>query len=365
MARKPRSAPSQSPSPDSGSLPAYLALFYTGLILYVSLHPLSGWRDTGLSPLAFLEADWPRYWTVFDLVVNLGAYVPLGLLLTLAFHRLPTRWLPALLAALLCAGLSFSVEVIQNWLPARVPSNLDLVTNSLGGLIGALLGAVFGPAWFGRLHAWQGQMVAPLPQVELGVTLLALWLLTQLSPETLLFGTGNLRNLLGLPAGLPFEAPLFQRFETALVMVQALGIGLFARSIFAGPALPGWAAFVPAGVWLGAALVVRMAAHAALVGPSEALTWLTPGAQDGLTWGCMVLLPVLWLPEGLRLPLAAFLIMSGAALANLMPDNPYSQAALWAWRQGHFLNFNGLTRVVAGFWPFLAVPYLVWASRRR
>ena len=62
--------------------PLYLALAYAGLIVYASLHPFYGWRDLGVSPFAFLDAAWPRYWTVFDLVTNVIAYLPLGFLLT-------------------------------------------------------------------------------------------------------------------------------------------------------------------------------------------------------------------------------------------------------------------------------------------
>ena len=46
------------------------------------------------------------------------------------------------------------------------------------------------------------------------------------------------------------------------------------------------------------------------------------------------------------------------------PPNPYSAAALAAWRQGHFLNFNGLTRWIATLWPFLTLPFLLLTTRR-
>ena len=49
---------------------------------------------------------------------------------------------------------------------------------------------------------------------------------------------------------------------------------------------------------------------------------------------------------------------------NLAPPNPYSAAALAAWRQGHFLNFNGLTRLIATLWPFLTLPFLMLSARR-
>ena len=60
-------------------LARYLALAWLGLVIYGSLHPFSGWRDTGISPFAFLEGAWPRYWTTFDLATNVAVYMPLGL----------------------------------------------------------------------------------------------------------------------------------------------------------------------------------------------------------------------------------------------------------------------------------------------
>ena len=70
-------------------LSRYLALAWCGLVVYGTLHPFSGWRDTGISPFAFLEGGWPRYWTVFDVAANVAVYLPLGFFLTLALRELP------------------------------------------------------------------------------------------------------------------------------------------------------------------------------------------------------------------------------------------------------------------------------------
>ena len=58
------------------------------------------------------------------------------------------------------------------------------------------------------------------------------------------------------------------------------------------------------------------------------------------------------------------LLMAATVLVNLMPTNPYSVTALTVWRQGHFLNFNGLTRLIAALWPYLTLTFLVWADRQ-
>ena len=62
---------------------------------------------------------------------------------------------------------------------------------------------------------------------------------------------------------------------------------------------------------------------------------------------------------------AAVLLMAATVLVNLSPPNPYFTATLRLWHQGHFLNFNGLTRLVNGTWPFIALGYLIYLASRR
>jgi hypothetical protein len=66
-----------------------------------------------------------------------------------------------------------------------------------------------------------------------------------------------------------------------------------------------------------------------------------------------------------RLALAAVLLMAATVLVNLTPPNPYLADSLKVWQQGHFLNFNGLTRVVSALWPFVALGYLMLLAARR
>ncbi|MBW7902754.1 MAG: VanZ family protein [Rhodocyclaceae bacterium] len=341
-------------------LPRYLALAYAALVVYASLHPFSGWRDPGISPLAFLDAGWPRWWTGFDLAVNVLVYVPLGYLLTLALGRRLGRLPAALAGALLAALLSLCMETAQTWLPTRVPSNLDLSCNALGGLLGAVA------AWHGGTRAltWlahvERRLVAPVPHAEFGLVVLGLWLLTQLSPETLLFGAGDFRHLLGLPSAIAYGAPTFFALELAIIACNTVAIGLIARTLLADR--PSSVAALLA--FFLFALFVRTLSAVLLVGPREAMAWLTPGAGLGLAIGGALLLPCLLAPANWRLALAGLALMAGTVLVNLAPANPYSAAALATWRQGHFLNFNGLTRLVASLWPFLALPYLTLLGRR-
>lgn len=341
-------------------LARYLALAWLGLIIYGSLHPFAGWRDTGGSPFDFLEGGWPRYWTSFDLAANVVVYLLLGFCLTLALRGLPGRYSAPVVAALLAAATSLGLEATQSWLPSRVPSNVDLACNALGGLLGALWAQRLGPRIFLRIAAWQHRLIAPIPHAELGLTLLGLWLLIPLSPETLLFGAGDLRQALGLTGAVPFAAPSFVLIEASITGVNALAVGLIVRLLCVRTALAYLA--VPLFILLG--LLVRTLAAAILVGPGEAFTWWTPGAEIGLLLAAGGLAIAIALPATARLILAALALMAGAILVNLAPPNPYSAAALAVWRQGHFLNFNGLTRWIATLWPFLTLPFLLLTTRR-
>src|SRR5258707_5414460 len=115
------------------TLARYLFVAYVLLVVYASLHPFYGWRDRGLPPFAFVAAPFNRPMPVFDMVVNVIGYVPLGFLAALAaYPRL--RGGGAFVFGFACSLLlSFALESLQLYLPSRTSSNLDLLTNAAGG----------------------------------------------------------------------------------------------------------------------------------------------------------------------------------------------------------------------------------------
>jgi hypothetical protein len=113
------------------------------------------------------------------------------------------------------------------------------------------------------------------------------------------------------------------------------------------------------------ALAVKTFAFAVILRAQDGFDWLTPGALQGLAAGLAVALLAVALPRVARLTLAAVLLMAAAVLVNLAPQNPYMAAMLKLWQQGHFLNFNGLTRLLATLWPFAAIGFLIHLAARR
>lgn len=353
-------ADSSAASSPPDLLPRYLAAAWAVLTVYGSLYPFTGWQPLVGEPFAFLTLPWPRYWTAFDLIANVVVYLPLGFFITLALLRLPGRWTAPLLATLLGFLLSFSMEYLQNSLPARIASNVDLGCNTLGTLLGSWLAAWIGPRVKPFWKSWRPRLIAPLPHADLGLTLLGLWLLTLLSPETLLFGTGDLRQLLGWLPTLSYAPETYRFAEISVVASNTLAVGLFAGALTRGR----WLAYLLVPLFLLLAGLVRSLGAALLAGPAHFLDWLTPSVLQGLQLGATALGLFLLLPPLGRLIAASLALLMGAILVNLAPIDPYSPAALALWRQGHFLNFNGLTRWISTIWPFLALPYLFLASRR-
>ena len=336
-------------------LPLYLALAYTLLAVYGSLYPFSGWNDSGAALTDFLAADWPRYTTTFDMVGNIVAYVPLGFLWFAALRRNLGAWLAGLLAIVMGTGVSFTMEVLQHFLPSRVPSNVDLAFNSLGTLFGTLLGVRWGKSMFdgGRLDHLRHRLFIAGHMPDAGLLLIWLWLLTQLNPDTLLFGNGSLRELLGVPAPLDYSADAFVKIEAAIVGTHTLAIALIV-SLLAQRSAQGMALAVVAG-----GLAAKSFAFLIMMSGRGGLAWATPGSLSGLALGMLFWMLATPLQARWQRALAALSLLLATTLVNIAPENPYLANTLQVWNPGQFLNFHGLTRLTSHLWPFLALPWLM------
>ena len=344
----------------SSPLARLLLTLYLLLIVYASLYPLAGWRYHGVSPFEFLGTRWPRHTLLFDVASNVLGYALLGLLAVLALRPRLHGAAAVFAATALGAGLSLLMEAAQSYLPVRTPSSLDLLCNAAGALAGALAGLRAEP-WEQPLRDWRARALLPGAHADLGLALLGLWLFTQLNPAMLLFGVGDLRDLLVGPAG-PARAPeLFVAIEAVTAAANLAAVALLVSAI-AGPGAPVRAMVV---ALMFIALAVKTFAFAVILRAQDGFAWLTPGALQGLAAGLAVALLAVGLPRVARLALAAVLLMAAAVLVNHAPQNPYMAAMLKLWQQGHFLNFNGLTRLVAMLWPFAATGFLISLAARR
>ena len=337
------------------SLPRTLALAYAVLITYACLHPLTGWRASGLPLFDFMLAPWPKYFILEDFIFNIMGYLPFGFL---AAAALPATWSTTRtlsVVTLLAALLSLGLESAQNLLPTRIASNLDFGGNVVGGALGGLIGVRWGQAWFGAngiIHRWRARWIIAGRTGEAGLILLGLWLLGQLSATDLLFSSGDLRSLLGIAAPLPFRAERFIAFDTALTAASILAVGLFTRCMTHGHNP------VPIMLLLVLGIGAKTLATATFFTPSAPLAWLTPGAERGLMIGTGLLAIALVLPRLAQHALAGTALLAATALVNLMPENPYLAYNQRLAQYSNVLNFHGLTTLVDSLWPFVALAYL-------
>jgi VanZ family protein len=334
------------------------------VIAYTSLQPFSGWWIPPEEIRTFLWAPWPRYITLEDVLVNICAYVPLGFLLARGFMaRRPMR-LAVLLAAAYALLTSILMETAQMFMAARIASNVDVLTNGLGGLIGALAAPLFAPTQglgmrLGRLR--ERWFVYGLP-ADVGIVLIMIWLVTQLHPSAQLFGIGNLRDTFDLPVWLIHTPPLLVATEAGVAGLNLLGVGLIVVAITRENTPRG---FAVAGV-LGAALVWKALAAFSLAKASGPFAWLTPGVVLGVLVGAVVLFGLTRTSRATQWRVAGASIAAAIVVINVAPENPYQTVPPQMLVGGptHFLSFSGIVRALSELWPFLALVYIVAVARK-
>ncbi len=354
-----------------------LALLYVALVVYASLYPFSGWRVPGFAPWDFVFLPWPRWWTGFDLGSNLVGYLPLGALVCGAWLR-SSRSPPGGVVVALLAGttLSGTLEVLQNYLPSRVPSNLDWGLNTLGTLGGALA------AWLAHQAGWmqRWQQVRDrwfIQRSAGGLTLLLLWPTALLFPTPVPLGVGQVALLahelaLDWVRDTPLEAwvpPAHGTPAAALapgMELIAIAAGLLAPCLLAYTVSPAsWRRIV---LVLGAMLLGFLAttlSTALSFGPHNAMAWLTPATPLGWGLGGVVALALVFVPNRAAALVGGTVVAAMMVLVNQAPADPYFAQTLSGWEQGRFIRFHGLAQWVGWLWPYAALIYLATRALAR
>ncbi|MFM8467952.1 MAG: VanZ family protein [Oxalobacteraceae bacterium] len=351
-------------------------VFYAMLVIYASCFPFSGWHDNGLLPWSYLGEPMPHYWTGFDLAVNVIGYVPLGALAVLAMYpRL--RGTQAVAAASMAGiALALLLESVQSYLPSRVPSNLDLLTNGSGMLIGALVGEAMRSPVLEQSRLRELRRAWFSEQASRGLIVVALWPLAQIFPQPYLFGHGQLLGTVSRWVSAWLEAPIdlsqwlwtelgsgMEHYFPAEVIVTACGMTGAVLSLLCQTRRHAPKTLL-AITLLMAALGVKTLAHALLFDPDDALGWLTPSASSGLLIGIVMLAGLSFAPPLAQRRAAIFALALGLGVMNIMPANPYFMSTLQEWVQGRFLNFNGAAHFLSLTWPLFALWFLTHSSQR-
>jgi VanZ family protein len=351
-------------------------LVYLLLIIYASWFPFTGWHSSGLSPFAFLNLTAQRYWTRFDVMVNVVGYVPLGVLLVLSLYPHVRGVLAVLLAAVAGVLVSGTMEAVQTYLPSRVPSNLDFFTNSAGCLIGAILGAAWSRSLLDQSRLYRLRRRWFAPHASQGLVLLSLWPLAQVYPQGYLFGHGQVLPIVSewlsewldtdidlaamLRPGAEMTVEQYWLSETIITACGMTGAVLTLLCLMrrGAPRYPFMLAMI------GVALLVKSLASSLLFTPDNAFVWITPGAQAGFLIGLIMLAGLAFAPQVAQRRLAVVTLLLSLIVVNTIPVNPYFSSTLQGWVQGKFLNFNGAAQFLSLAWPYAALWFLLLPSHK-
>ncbi len=363
----------------SSSVP--LAWAYGALVVYASLYPFTGWHHPqGLWSLAFLSLPWPHWWDRFDVVANLVGYLPLGALVFVAALRSGRgQRVAALIAIVLPSLMSLALELLQNYLPQRVPSAADWALNSAGATLGALLAAL--AHRMGLTLRWQGLRDRWfVGRSAAAITLLLLWPVGMLFPTPVPFGLGQMRpHLAGAAEAIgiwledvPWASPISEALLAAepvnvpgtpltpLAEASLTGFGLLAPCLLAFTiSRPGWRRFALALGATGLGLSAMTLSTALNFGPEHAWSWQTVTTLPAVL--AAIALAALCTGVSRRSAAALGLVVATAlvVLAMQAPGDPYFAHSLQAWEQGRFIRFHGVAQWIGWLWPYALLVHLL------
>lgn len=347
-------------------LALYLALGYTLLILYASLSPFMGWRDPGTEPFQYLLEPIPRYTMRFDLIINVLAYVPLGMLATLVMFAYCRPATAVTLGVVLGTLLSMSLETAQGYLPGRISSNVDIATNVLGTIIGALFAARAGTMPFitERAAAWRERWFLPDGIHDLGIALIALWFFSQLDPSLPLFGIvffsdGIQAQLAGVAA-----SGLSRILGPLSVTMNLVSVGLLLMLVMRSTRF----ALAAVALMIGIAALIKLVAATALLRTEATFLWVSQEVAVAIAVGALVAATAALLPRPKILAGCALALAIVVTLAVFKQGEAHSFLSLRLFRfnYGQLLHYTGLSAAVAETWPFASMAYLalLWGKDR-
>jgi len=205
-----------------------ITLLLSGLLLYGGLYPLHGWQWG--NALGFLAERQPVHSGFDDVFVNIVVFVPLGFATALALSLGRRVAVAVGLAVIYGALISFAIEALQAFLPMRYSSLTDLITNTAGTAIGAVLAALFRRRHLAapgdtRLRYYRD------PLLRLAAVSHAAWALVQVWPLNPMVEHGALALRLAAVTMPPSLADPWSAGQAVVAGTSVLGLGLMWRAL--------------------------------------------------------------------------------------------------------------------------------------
>jgi VanZ family protein len=343
-------------------LRTWLATGYAMFIVYASLSPFSGWRAQGMDFVEMLEMPLRLTYTTFDSVLNVLSYLPFGLLVGLALRARFGAVSSVIISLLLGILLSAGMEYLQMYLPTRISSNMDMLSNGTGMLVGALL-AVTITSWpwlLTRLTYWRSYLFYHGKEMDFGLALLMLWMFGQINPSLPMLGNVFISEVARQPFVTLPSAP-FDAWESMAVTLNLLMLGTLLMTLLRKPRNVAASLLVV----LSLVALVKFITAAVLLRSWALLLWINSEAVLGMLLGIVLLLVLLWMKRSAAIVTGAAIALGYLFIANLVFDGntPSAAMSVYHWHYGHLLNYNGLAQTILLVFPILLLIHL-WRIRK-
>ncbi len=337
-----------------------LVALYVLLLIYGTLFPLQPlpWD----APVAFDRLlDWERAWRFLskaDGATNWLVYIPLG---WLSFRQwlvqFPRGW--AFLGALLLgAGLSLMLEFLQLYLPARVPSPVDIFFNVLGTASGALLAWILPASPVGPwLKGKRETILQRGPLADLGLMVVGFWLLSEWMPLVPVFDMAELKHGVE-PIREVIEGarqPHFGKIAVYAMNLLALGFLLSRLLKPERNTILVFLLFFLSGLTAKVLIVWRQLSLESLMGLGVAacLLWLLDSRLQS------------WMRGGVAIGLLVAAELTGGLYARGSHAREALRAFNWVPLAGQQNSISGMIDLLSSAWPALAMAFFTVAAVRK
>jgi VanZ family protein len=321
-------------------------LLYTLFIIYGSLFPLVDWRSPTQNLLVVWQQAMGQHLSRSDLLTNILVYIPLGFLLcSVCSQRLGT-FSKVVLTVILGGMLSFAMEYIQLFLPARTSSPVDLILNVMSTIIGAI-----SFCWLGKESSigevfigWRNSWFISEKIADIGIMVVVLWVAVQLAPFVPSLDVGDIKNGLR-PLWLTLhDLSRFNcyRVTTYALNISSLGVGLLLITKLRSR-VP-----ILLGVFCGTVLLVKIL----IVGRQLSLE-----AVAGLIIGFLLTFLIQRLSRGGLITIGGCSVVFAYVVDVIRPDPTTVELHPFNWipfGSQMMENVSGIGSILDGLWPFVA-----------
>ncbi len=155
------------------------------LFLFIgSIYPFTDWQWPSFNDWASSFESTTRYVPRSDFIINFLIYVPLGILVSIQMRARFASFSLLAVSTILATSFGLLMEIFQLFIPSRAHSLIDLSMNATGAFTGALLHHLT------KKHSTLGRQLRHIRYQrfkrgrysELGLVIIALWALSELSP---------------------------------------------------------------------------------------------------------------------------------------------------------------------------------------